>query len=85
MAITLDPQTEQRIQQAAANGGYNSPSALLGHALDLLDEEKEALSRAHTALQARMELAERELEIGGGVSEEEIEAMLVERRAKRVA
>lgn len=85
MSLTLDSQTEQRIHEAAAQGGYNSPLELLRHALDLLDEEEESLANTREALHARMKLGSLELERGDGIAGEEIEAILAERKAKRVA
>ena len=40
MSLTLDPQTEQRIQQELSRGGYAEPADLINHALDVLNTEE---------------------------------------------
>jgi predicted transcriptional regulator len=42
MTLTLDPATEQLLQQELATGRYREPSALIAHALDLIKAGREA-------------------------------------------
>jgi Arc/MetJ-type ribon-helix-helix transcriptional regulator len=40
MTLTLDPATEQHLQQELAAGRYRDPSALIAHALELVQAER---------------------------------------------
>ena len=83
MQITLDPETEQRIQRELDRGPYRDPSELLTHALDLLRAEEDWLVQNREAIQAALEESMAAEASGESYSREEVEAMLDGRRAER--
>ena len=85
MAITLNPDTEHRVQQEVSDGKFDGPDELINFALDVMTEDT-ATRQERAAISARLDRAWDELQSGApGISGERLEAMLVERRAKRVA
>jgi predicted transcriptional regulator len=82
MVITLDPATEQRLQQQLASGRFREPAELLAHALDLVEAEAEFDARRR-ALLARLEESCAQADRGEGYNEEELRARMAERRANQ--
>ena len=85
MTLTLDPQTEQRIQQHISAGRFPSADDLINAALDTLagaeawsDEEKAELDR-------RYDEAMGACDRGEGIPGDKVRHVLAERRATRVA
>jgi len=88
MAITLDPATEQRVQQQLATGRFREPAELLAHALDLVEAEATAedwLLRNMDAINADLDESFAQAARGEGYSLEEAKALLAERRPVRAA
>jgi Arc/MetJ-type ribon-helix-helix transcriptional regulator len=95
MTLTLDPATEQRLQQELATGRYREPSELIAHLLDLAEADRDNSSATkqamndwllrnkatiNTALDESFAAKAR----GESYSAEEAAAMLAERRAARI-
>ena len=85
MAITLDPETEQRIRRQLDRGAFRGPSELLAHALDLLEAEEGWLLRNREAINAGLDESFAQAARGEGYTLEEARVLLERRRASRVA
>jgi len=90
MTLTLDPATEQRLQQELATGQYREPADLIAHALDLVKAEREQkaedwLTRNKEAIKADLEESFAEEARGESYSPEEARAFLARHRASRAA
>ncbi len=85
MQITLDPETEQRIQRELDRGPYRDPSELFTHALDLLRAEEDWLVQNREAIQGALEESMTAEANGESYSREEVEGMLNQRRAERTS
>ncbi len=85
MNLTLDPQTEQRIQRQLDRGHFRGPAEVIAHALDLLEAEEDWLLQNRDAIDN--DLTETFAQAGRGetFSPEEAQAVLSERRAARIA
>lgn len=83
MSLTLDPTTEQRIQQELARGRYREPAEVIAHALDLLEAERAELEERRSGLVRKLAKSFEQSERGETYSPEEARAMLAERRAAR--
>ena len=80
MPLTLDPQTEQRIQHEAELGHYDSPADLINDLLDRLHDSDD-----DGYLNSRIEIGLEQLQRGEMVPGSRIEEMILERRAKRAS
>ena len=85
MPLTLDPQTEQRIQQEVEAGHYRNPAELINRALDSMHAEDQNAHEERNAIRADLEESWHELQRGEFISGEIIEQMVAERRTKRVS
>ena len=88
MVITLDPATEQRLQQQLATGRFREPAELLAHALDLVEAEAAEevwLLRNKQAINADLDKSFAQAARGEGYSPEESRALLAQHRASRTA
>jgi len=89
MTLTLDPATEQRLQQELATGQYREPNQLIAHALDLIKAEREQsedwLFRNKEAINASLDRTFAQATRGEGYSPEESRADLARNRASRAA
>jgi Arc/MetJ-type ribon-helix-helix transcriptional regulator len=88
MAITLDPATEQRIQQQLATGRFREPAELLAHALDLIETEsaqEDWLLRNKESLNADLDRTFAQAGRGEGYSPDESRALMAQHRASRAA
>ena len=86
MTLTLDPATEQRLQQELATGQYREPNQLIAHALDLVKAEREQkaedwLTRNKEAIKADLEESFAAAARGESYSLEDAQRILAERRA----
>jgi antitoxin ParD1/3/4 len=81
MTLTLDPATEQLLQQELATGRYREPSELIAHALDLVKAERADLVTRRAEIIARLEESIAQADRGEGVTGEELRARLAARRA----
>jgi Arc/MetJ-type ribon-helix-helix transcriptional regulator len=81
MALTLDPATEARIQQALATGPYSEPAELLNRALDSLEAEQVSLSTRRAEIIAELEESVAQARRGEGVTGEELRARYEIRKA----
>ena len=85
MTLTLDPATEQRLQQELATGHYREPADLIAHALDLVKAEREDLSTRRNAFFGKIEESIAQGERGEVFTEEEVRARMAARRAAHQA
>ena len=89
MTLTLDPATEQRLQQELATGQYREPNQLIAHALDLVQAEREQaedwLLRNKDAINQRLDESFAAAARGESYSLEDAQRILTERRASRAA
>lgn len=85
MALTLDPQLEQRIQHEIDLGHYGDPAEVIAHALDLLDEQEAWLQRNKGAISERLEESFAQAERGEVYTAEEAARLLDQRIAERAA
>ena len=83
MILTLDAQTEQRIQRELDRGHYRDPAEVIAHALNLLEDQEEWLQRNRQAIEAHLEQGMRDVEQGNTYSPEDARQILAERRAAR--
>jgi len=90
MTLTLDPATEQLLQQELATGRYREPSELIAHALDLVKAERagsEAMNdwllRNKDAIGRALDASSAARDRGEGYSPEEVKAHFAQRRAAR--
>ncbi len=81
MTLTLDPATEQRLQQELATGPYREPSALIAHFLDLLSAERTDLATRRSQMLAEVQESLAQLDRGEFVTEEQLRARLAVRRS----
>jgi antitoxin ParD1/3/4 len=81
MTLTLDPATEQLLQQELATGRYREPSELIAHALDLVKAERADLVTRRAEIIARLEESIAQADRGEGVTGEELRARFAARRA----
>lgn len=87
MQITLDPETEQRIQRELDRGTFHEPAEVIAHAIRLLEAQAEDdwLLRNREAIQAALEESMAAEASGESYSREDVEAMLDGRRAERTS
>ncbi len=85
MAITLDPDTERRIQRQVDRGSFSDTRELLSHALDVVEAQEDWLLRNKDAINEGLDKSFAEAARGEGFSLEEIEAMVRERLEIRAA
>ena len=80
MTLTLDPALEQRFQQELEASGYNSPSDLIAHLLDIAHDNADQRT-ARAAFLARLDESIAQAERGEGVTGEELRARFQARKA----
>ena len=82
--IALDPQGEELIQRLLDTGRYESPSAVVRDALQLLEDEEAANEARRASLMASVDKAIADLEAGRGIPAEQAfdEAREIIRRAR---
>jgi predicted transcriptional regulator len=85
MTLTLDPATEQRLQQELAIGRYRGPADLIAHAPDLVKAKREDLATRRTAFFGEIEESIAQGERGEVFTEEEVRARMAARRAAHQA
>ncbi len=85
MAVTLDPQTEQRIQREIDLGHFRDADEVLAHAMALLEDEQDWYERNSEAVNARLETSLAEEQRGETYSPEEARRILADRCAARAA
>jgi Arc/MetJ-type ribon-helix-helix transcriptional regulator len=96
MTLTLDPNTEQSLQQELAAGRYQDPAELIAHALELVRAERTGgqavdqamndwLLRNRDAIDMALDESFAAKARGESYSPEEAEAILAERRAARIS
>ncbi len=83
MNLTLDAQTEQRIQRVLAHGPYREPSELINHALDLLADEEDWLVNNKAALHQHLEESMAQIRRGEGIPGDQLLDYLARRRSVR--
>jgi antitoxin ParD1/3/4 len=81
MTLTLDPATEQLLQQELATGRYREPSALIAYALDLVKAEREDAPAHREHLITRLEESIAQADRGEGISGEVLRARFEARKA----
>ncbi len=81
MSLILDPATEQRLQQELAAGRYRDPSALIAHALELVQAERADLVTRRAQIIAESDEGLAQLDRGEFVTEEQLRARMTARRA----
>jgi putative addiction module CopG family antidote len=82
MNIQLNPEQEQRIEEALRSGAYRSPDDVIDRALDVLHEQDEWLMANREAINAKIQKGIEELERGEGIPENDIEAYLERLKAQ---
>lgn len=82
MNIQLNPEQEQRIEEALRSGAYRSPDDVIDRALDVLHEQDEWLMANREAINAKIQKGIEELERGEGVPENDLEAHLERLKAQ---
>jgi Arc/MetJ-type ribon-helix-helix transcriptional regulator len=85
MSLTLDLQTEQRIQREMERGHFREPSEVINHALDLLEADDSWAAEERAELGQSLELAAAQIKRGEGIPGERLREHLAQRRVKRVA
>ena len=83
MHVTLDAQTEQRIQREIDRGHYHTPSEVITRALDLLQADEDFLTDHRDEINAHLTLSLAQAEQGVTRSPEEARQILAKRRAAR--
>jgi antitoxin ParD1/3/4 len=82
MSIQLNPQQEQRIEEALRSGAYRSPDDVIDRALDVLHGQDEWLIANREAIKAKIQKGIEELERGDGIPENDLEAYLERLKAQ---
>jgi hypothetical protein len=80
MTLTLDPATEQLLQQELATGDYREPSALIAHALILVKAERDR-STHRAEMIADIEESIAQARRGEGITGEALRADHIARKA----
>ncbi len=76
MTIQLNPEQEQRIEEALRSGAYRSRDEVIDRALEMLHEQDEWLTANRRGVDAKIRNGIEELERGEGIPEEELDAHL---------
>ncbi len=76
MAIQLNPEQEQRIQEALRSGAYHSTKDVIDRALEVLHEQDEWLINNREAIDGKIQNGIAELERGEGIREHDLDAAL---------
>ena len=76
MTIQLNPEQEQRIEEALRSGAYRSRDEVIDRALEALHEQDEWLTANRRCVDAKIRNGIEELERGEGIPEEELDAHL---------
>ena len=76
MTIQLNPEQEQRIEEALRSGAYRSRDEVIDRALEVLHEQDEWLTANRRCVDAKIRNGIEELERGEGIPEEELDAHL---------
>ena len=84
MPITLDAQTEQRIQREIDLGHYREPAEVINRALDLLEAQEAWSEEEQAELDAHLAESMAQIERGEGIPGDQVRARLAELRAARV-
>jgi predicted transcriptional regulator len=80
MTLTLDPATEQLLQQELTSGRYRRASDLIAHALDLIKAERNDLGARRSQMVAEIEESLAQLDRGEFVTEEQLRANIASRQ-----
>ena len=83
MNLTLDAQTEQRIQRELDRGHFREPAEVIAHALDLLDAEEDWLVNNKAALNQRLRESMAQIGRGEGIPGDQLLDYLAEKRSAR--
>jgi Arc/MetJ-type ribon-helix-helix transcriptional regulator len=87
MALTLDPATEQRIQQELERGLYSDPAELINHALDALQNfrnpDQTWTDEDRAALDQQLDEAIAQIQRGEGIPGDQVRDVLAARLAAR--
>lgn len=86
MHVTLDAQTEERIQREIDRGHYREPADVIARAFDLLDlleAEQAWLEANRDAIEARLTEFLAQIERGEGLTPDRAREILAERRSSR--
>ena len=83
MSLTLDPQTEQRIQRLLERGHYESADQIINLALDPFEPVEEWLQRNQEALNEGLEESFAQSRRGEFHTPDEVRRLLAEDRAAR--
>lgn len=84
MTLTLDAQTEQRIQRELDRGHYADPSEVIAHALDLLQDQEDWLLHNKDAINERLGESIAQAQRGEIYTADEAARILDERIANHV-
>ena len=82
MNLTLDAETEKRIQREIDLGHYREPSKVIAHALDLLDAENDWF-RDKQAIAEHLDEGFAQNERGERIPKDQVRDLLAKRRAHR--
>lgn len=84
MSITLQPDLERRLRQLVESGRYESESAVIAEALQLLEEQELSDNEKERKLQRNMRLALDQLDAGDAVDGEEfLRTFIAKKRVER--
>ena len=84
MNLTLDAASEKRIQRELDRGHYTEASAVIAHALALLEDQEDWLLRDKDAINQRLDESHAQIHRGEGVPEQEVRKILAADRIRRV-
>ncbi len=83
MTLTLDPQTEQRIQQAMDDHGCTDPCVVINRAIDVLVFNSSWTEEEKLKLGERFAIAKRQLAWGEEISDEQLREEFAKHLAAR--
>jgi antitoxin ParD1/3/4 len=84
MNLTLDAESEKRIQREIDLGHYSEPSEVIAHALRLLDIEDDLISDKQ-AIEEHLDEGFAQVQRGEGIPREEAREYFIRNRAARAA
>jgi Arc/MetJ-type ribon-helix-helix transcriptional regulator len=82
MTIQLKPEQEHRVAEALRSGAYVSSEDVIDRALEVLHEQDEWLMANREANDGKIRTGIDELDRGGGIPEDELEAYLARLKAQ---
>ena len=83
MTLTLDAQTEQRIQREIDLGHYREPIEVINRALDLLQAQEAWSDEEKAQLDAHLAESMAQIERGEGIPGDQVRARLADLRTAR--